>query len=336
MAMPETKSYRATKSIANRIADYRIAAAKAVDFQISYMRPDGCYIWDGYVHDAFHKQALSWSMTGRLAEAHRILDWIAANKLGADGRLEGYQGDVYKHAWFFQGALRLGRFEIADKVYKFLKSMQQPCGGSPHFEANRDKVLRALGTAWGGVGALYYNDRVMAVKAADWCLKVIEQQPRPDRFYFTTDASGKLLCGENDENIDSTKLKQCYWEAGFMMILFAKLHMLTGDRKYLAATKKLLDFHLICREDNFAFWGSGKSALGAAHYYAITGDEQALECALRFCDFVCDTQRPNGGFFYEDEPDEILIYVDHAACFSVWGTESINIAAGRLHRENRI
>ena len=32
-----------------------------------------------------------------------------------------------------------------------------------------------------------------------------------------------------------------------------------------------------------------------------------------------------GGFQYEDEPDELLIYVDHAACFSVWAGESIKI-----------
>ncbi|MPN63547.1 hypothetical protein SDC9_211311 [bioreactor metagenome] len=61
----------------------------------------------------------------------------------------------------------------------------------------------------------------------------------------------------------------------------------------------------------------------------ITGDERAREAALKFCDFVVDTQRPNGGFQYEDEPDELLIYVDHAACFSVWGLESIATMTSR-------
>jgi hypothetical protein len=63
--------------------------------------------------------------------------------------------------------------------------------------------------------------------------------------------------------------------------------------------------------------------LAAANYYVITGDKRAREAVCKFCDFVVETQRSEGGFCYEDEPDELVYYVDHAACFSVWALESV-------------
>jgi len=139
---------------------------------------------------------------------------------------------------------------------------------------------------------------------------------------------GKLLTEKDRpdaEFIDTTKPRQCYWEVGFAMLLMCKLAQATGDRAYLDHAKRFLEFKLRCYKDNFSFWGSGKSALAAAHYYQLTGDERARKAALEFCEFVVRTQAPEGGFRYEDEPDELLIYVDHAACFSVWAGESIKI-----------
>ena len=40
------------------------AIRKAVDFQLGFLKENGGYIWDGYVPDAFHKQAYSWTAGG--------------------------------------------------------------------------------------------------------------------------------------------------------------------------------------------------------------------------------------------------------------------------------
>ena len=41
--------------------------------------------------------------------------------------------------------------------------------------------------------------------------------------------------------------------------------------------------------------------------------------ALRFCDFLIETQLPDGSWIDRiKDPDELLYYVDHAACFNVW------------------
>lgn len=310
----------------NKLDTYRRACHKAVDYQISFQRPDGGYIWDGYAKDAFHKQALSWQLSGHFVEALRLLNWVKKNKLQPDGQLKDYNGDIYKHSWFFQGAHRLERFDLSYPVMSFLLSCQAPCGGFPHFAA--DKLVRSLSTAWTGISALCFGNIALAGKIAKCSISMLEQQPREDRFYFQMTRDGKLVTEqENPEAqfIDTTKPKQCYWEVGFAMLLMCKMYQATGDKSYLDFAKRFLEFKLRCCKDNFSFWGSGKSALAAANYYLLTGDERAQNAAYEFCDFVVKTQAPAGGFRYEDEPDELLIYVDHAACFSVWAGESVKI-----------
>ena len=137
---------------------------------------------------------------------------------------------------------------------------------------------------------------------------------------------------------DNSKLKQCYWEIGFSMMLMDRLYQITHDEKYLGYAKRYMEFLFTCREDVWAYWGSGKAALGCAMYYSFTGDERAMEAAVKFIDFVVETQvqiadkdgKYAGGFWYDDEPDILLIYVDHAACFSGWVLDSIAYIESRL------
>lgn len=63
------------------------AIRNAIDLQLGFLQKDGGYIWDGYVHDAFHKQAYSWNLVGNNDEAHRILTWIRDNRLRPNGSL---------------------------------------------------------------------------------------------------------------------------------------------------------------------------------------------------------------------------------------------------------
>jgi hypothetical protein len=305
---------------------YKRAVLKAVEFQISFQLSDGGYIWDGYAIDAFHKQALSWQLSGRDVEALRLLNWVKQYKLQSNGQLKDYNGDNYKHSWFFQGAHLLGRFDLSYPVMSYLLSQIAPCGGLPHFDG--DELIRSLSTAWTGVSALYFGNIDAAEKIAKCSISMLEQQPREDRFYFQMTRNGKLATEKEypeAQFIDTTKPRQCYWEVGFAMLLMCKMYMATGDKSYLDFAKRFFEFKLRCYKDNFSFWGSGKSALASANYYMLTGDGRARDKAYEFCDFVVETQSPEGGFRYEDEPDELLYYVDHAACFSVWAGESVKI-----------
>ncbi|HHW47089.1 MAG TPA: hypothetical protein GXX14_00520 [Clostridiaceae bacterium] len=310
---------------------YRNAIKKAVDFQLQFQLPDGGYIWEGYAVDAYHKQAYSWALQGHFDEAHRLLNWVRDNRLQADGQLKEYNGDIYKHSWMCHGAHRLGRFDVSYPIMSFILTCQAPCGGFPHFAG--DKLVRALSTAWTGVTALYLGNIDAATKAAKCCISMLEQQPDENRYYYQMTLDGKLATEKefpNAEFIDATKLKQSYWEVGLSMLLMDRMYQVTKDPAYLEYARRYFEFLLRCREDNFSYWGSGKGALAAAIYYTFTDDKRALDAAYKFCDFVVETQKENGGFQYEDEPDELLIYVDHAACFSVWVLESLSYIQGKL------
>ena len=305
---------------------YRRACLKAVEYQLGFQLPDGGYIWEGYANDHYHKQAFSWQLNGHLGEAHRLLNWVKKNKLQSDGQLKDYGGDVYKHLWLCQGAHRLGRFDLSYPVMEFLLSTQAPCGGLPHLAA--DELTRSMSTAWMGVTSLYFGNIDVAGKTAQCSISMLEQQQREDRFYFQMTRDGKLVTEkENPEAqfIDISKPKQCYWEVGFAMLLMCKMYQATGDQSYLDYARRFFEFKLRCYDDRFTYWGSGKSSLASAIYYTITGDERARDAAYSFCDWVVETQYPEGGFHYEDTPDELLYYVDHAACFSVWVMEIVAI-----------
>lgn len=303
-----------------RIKRYREAGVRAVDYTIKFQLPDGGYIWDGYVPDAYHKQGYSWHLVGRFDEGHRLMDWAMRNTLQPDGHLKDYKGDVYKQTWFGVSAHRLGRFDLSYAVMSHLLSYQAPCGGFPRF--SDQNFVRGVSTSWMGIAALNFGNLDVAKKAAECCNSMLDQQPDENRFYCLMNPDGQLITEKDDPQalfIDVVKPKQIYYELGIPMLLLCKLHQITGNANYLAYAKKFFDFHLGCHEDNFACVSSGKGALAAAIYYLITDDERGRDAAYRFCDFLLETQLPDGSWIDRiKDPDELLYYVDHAACFNIW------------------
>jgi len=303
-----------------RIKRYREAAVKAVEFTVKFQRPDGGYIWEGYVNNAYHKQAYSWPIAGRFAEAQRLLNWAKRNTLQSNGQLKDYRGDVYKLAWFVQGAQRLGRFDLSYPLMSFLLSCQAPCGGFPRYAT--DECIRSVSTAWMGISALCFGKTDVAEKAAQCCVGMLEEQPDADKFFCHMTRDGKLITETKNPKlpfIDISQPKQNYYELGLPMLLLCRLHQVTGKPSYLDYARRFFEGNLRCHDDKFSFVFSGKTAFAAAIYHSITGDERARHAACRFCDFLVETQLPDGSWRDEvKDPDELLYYVDHAAEFCVW------------------
>jgi hypothetical protein len=313
-----------------RLERYRAAGLKAVEFQLTHQQPDGAFTWEGFPRDAYHKQPYSWSVAGYLAAAHKLLNWVKANTLLPDGQLRDYNGDVYKLSWFFQGAHRMGRFDISHPAMGFLLSTQTPCGGFPHFP--KDKLLRVLPSAWMGVSALYFGRLEIARKVGEWCVHVLDQQRDESRFYYCTTREGNLATSEVDPRaafVDLTKPRQCYWEIGLPWLLMGRLYQATAEAKYLELAKRFFDLHLRCQKDAFCHTGSGKSSLAAAVHYLNTGDPRARDAVYTFCDYLVETQHPEGGWRPPSAPDQLLYYIDAAAEFNVWLQENVAILASR-------
>ncbi len=301
-----------------RLQAFREAGERAVEFQLQYQQEDGSFIWDEQIRDAYHKQAYSWGISSHLPEAHRLLNWVRENTLQPDGSLRDYNGDVYKHSWFFQGCHRLGRFDLSYPVMAWLIRQQTACGGLPHFVG--DEWLRTLPTAWTGVSAIYFGRLDVAEKAAGWCLRLLDQ-PDEGRFYFRTTLEGELATTETDEDaqyIDLEEMGQPYWEIGLPWMLMGRLYQVTGDRQWLDHANGFFELQLACAQDNFANVGSGKSSLAAVIHFLNTGDARARDGAISFGEFLLATQHPEGGWRGDNEPDTPLIYIDHAAEYNVW------------------
>ncbi len=296
-----------------RVDAFREAGQRAVDFQLQHQQPDGSFIWDEAIRDAYHKQTYSWGLAGRLPEAHRLLNWIAADMLV----LADYRGDVYKLSWLFQGCHRLGRFDVSHHVMTWLMQQQTECGGFPHFPG--DEWLRCLPTAWAGVSALYFGRVDVAEQAAQWCLGLLDQ-PDEGRYYYRTTLDGRLATPDLDEGamfIDMTAPKQPYWEVGLPLMLMARLFMATGDGAWLARAERFFELHLQCADDRFTHTGSGKSSLAAAIHYLCSGDERARDAALSFGEQLLATQLPEGSWTVGGS-DSLLTRIDAAAEFNVW------------------
>ena len=308
-----------------RFQPYREMGLKAAAFTMLKQQPDGGYVWEGFVKDAYHKQPYSWGVSGLHAPAHRLLNWVKQNTLLPEGGLKDYNGDVYKQSWFFQGCHRIGRFDISYPIMRFLLSCQRPCGGFPHFK--RDPVCRSMATAWVGISALYFGRLDVAEKVAEWCIRLLDQQAK-EKFFFQTANDGKLLTDDTDPKgqfIDFAKPNQAYWELSLPWMLMGRMYMATGKKEFLDHAEEFLDIHLRFYKDRFSWVGSGKSSLAATIHYLNTGDTRARDGVHEFLAFLLKTQHPEGGWRGETEPDIPLIYIDHAAEFNVWIQEDVNL-----------
>jgi hypothetical protein len=185
------------------------------------------------------------------------------------------------------------------------------------------------------VSAALFGRLDVAMRAAEWAISVYHQQPEDDRFYFRTTRDGRLATpdtvpAEDALCVDFSKTKQDYWEIALPMQLMCRLYMATGKERYLDYAKKFFDVKLKCAEDRFSFVGSGKSSLGAALLYMLTGDEQARDAAIEFGEYLVETQTDQGGWRDPDyEPDDLLIHIDHAAEFNIWLQELSACLAAR-------
>ncbi|MEW6358516.1 MAG: hypothetical protein AB1696_19435 [Planctomycetota bacterium] len=313
-----------------RLERYRKIGLKAAQFTMGYQQPDGGYIWEGFVKDAYHKQPYSWSVSGFYAPVHRLLNWVKRTTLQPEGGLKDYNGDVYKQSWFFQGCHRSGRFDISYPIMEFLLSCQRPCGGFPHFK--KDDLCRSLPTTWAGIAALYFGRQDVAEKAARWCLALLDQ-PDEGRFYYQTTNDGKLCTAKTEKKgsfIDLNAPRQPYWEIGLPWMVMGRIYQATGNKAYLDYAERFFEWHLKCHEDRFTHTGSGKSSLAAAIHYLNTGDTRARDAVVAFLDKLVETQLPQGSWLPPGGKDIPLIHIDAAAEFNVWIQEDVNILEAML------
>jgi len=294
----------------DKIENYLKASQRGSEWLVSKQQGDGSIT----KAEVYYKAPYALGVTGRVPEAYKIIGWIRDNVLKDNGDLNH---NTYKNSWMAQGIHRLARFDVSIPAIGYILKAQAPCGG---FCANDDtsQIVEPIYTAWGGLCAIYVDHLDAACKAGNCFIEMVRQQPDKLKFYYNMTADGKLLADSGF--VDATKPRQIYYNPGIAMIFLTRLYMATLDKKYLTTAQEIFEFTLRCADDAYQTPPSGKSGLGCALLYHITGDTKARDKALELADYLVEIQHPDGAWgFSLNDPFETL--VDITAEFTVFTTE---------------
>ncbi len=234
--------------------------------------------------------------------------WTAAPMMPANWYL-------YPNGWIIAGLRKLGDWGLARRGIEFVRRFQSSeLGGFfSHFDAVSGQVIPrymdSSSTSAAGLALLACGFAEEAVRAGDFILRLLEAQPEPQRYYYTsweigagllTDVSGdrdrtatagrKPLC----LSTEADALDELTWLVGKPMKFLAKLYDQTSDRSYLDGAVQLFDFFHRLSDGRWRNTGSCKIMWGSAELYRHTGVESFAETSARILDGLCQSQDPSG------------------------------------------
>ena len=316
------------------------AARRGIAWIVAQQRADGsfCDSEDGV--GGYYKVPFALALAGHQREALHLVQWVGEHHLTAEGDFRAPQRKaheaahdrwpIYSNAWLVQGAHRLGRWDVSLRGAEFLLRYQVPSGGFYALDG-QTRFLEPVCTSWGGLAALATGHAGAARRAGDLLVRLVRDQPNPQRFYFRMDTEGGLITDVPDGEelshyVDATRLRQIYYNPGITLIFLTNLYRATGKERYLSASEEILRFTERCAEDVYGFPPSGKLGSGCALLYAITGSQEARRAAGRVGDYLAETQTQEGFWRLPDEEpysslsdrDGFEIWLDIPAEFSAF------------------
>ena len=302
-------------TFANSVAQFQASANRGIAWMLAQQRADGsfCAREDGV--GGYYKVPYALALAGQLRPAQRLLNWVAEHHFTAAGDFRAPERKarepihdswpVYANAWLILGAQRLGRWDLARRGMAFLCNYQLPIGGFYALNGEHP-FLEPVGMAWGGLAALSTGYLAEAQRAGNLLVRMVEQQPDAQRFYFRMDAQGQLITNappgsELQTYVDATRPKQIYYNPGIALIFLCHLYRATGEGAYLQTAEQILTFTERCAADVHRFPPSGKLGCGAALLYALTGSPVARRAAANVGAYLVETQNAAGWWGLPDE-----------------------------------
>jgi hypothetical protein len=171
------------------------------------------------------------------------------------------------------------------------------------------RYLDSSSTSAAGLALLACGFVAEASRAGDFILRLLEAQPRPGCYYYTSWKTGAGLMtdvwGEGEQSplggrkhyclsTEADPLTELTWLIGKPMKFLAKLYDQTADRKYLDGAVELFDFFHRLGDGRWHNTGSCKIMWGGAELYRHTGERRFAETAERIFDSLCQSQNPSG------------------------------------------
>jgi hypothetical protein len=216
----------------------------------------------------------------------------------------------------------------------FLLRYQTSSGGFYALDEAGAPFIEPVCTSWGGMAALHTGRIEPARRAGELLLRMVTQQPDPERLYFRMDLEGGLITNPPDDAalhhyVDANHREQIYFNPGIALIFLPHLYRATRDEKYLTACRALFAFTERCADDVYAFPPSGKLGLGCALLHALTNDSGPRRAALHLGQYLAETQTPEGFWRLPDagpyagkfDRDSFEVHLDITAEFATFLTE---------------
>jgi hypothetical protein len=287
-------------------------ALSGADWLVSLQAPDGA--WNGLetpMVDGFYKSSWALTLTGRLPQAHRSLDYCARHFLTADGDFlprehPWHQGVhyIYANSYFVVGAMAAGRYEIARPATRFVLTQQDAtCGGisSRRVSTTSVRSYDTMSAGAAGMALLAAGERTAAQQIGEFLGRMVDAQPEANRrFYTTMRADGKLLLDFSADDvfasvIDATEPDQCWYAVGLPLAFLIQLHDASGETRWAS----LADWYFGFQEQCVNPWdggSSGKAGWATAMMYRRTGDPSYRDIALRVARYITERQDDDGGW----------------------------------------
>ncbi len=237
---------------------------------------------------------------------------------------------VYSNGWIIVGLRKLGVYGAAHRGMDFVRRFQSPeLGGFfSRFEVESSQVdthyLDSSSTSSAGLALLACGLVDDAIQAGDFVLRLLEAQPEPERYYYSSWVAGAGLMtdvwGDEDQSSLRGRKQFCLsreadpageltWLVGKPMKFLTKLYDQTSDREYLDGAVRLFDFFHRLDEGRWHNYGSCKIMWAGAELYRHTGEQRFAETAERIFNWFCQSQDPSGVWVHhvwysspEDQP----------------------------------
>jgi hypothetical protein len=225
---------------------------------------------------------------------------------------------IYSNGWLVAGFQKMGAYGLAREGLDFIRRFQTAEGGfCSRYDLETSAVVPDFqdtsSTSSAGLALLACGAIEEATRAGEFVLRVLDAQPQPGRFFFSSWLAGRGLMtdvfGEEDQNALRGRKQFCLsaegdarqelvWLIGKPMKFLAKLYDATRDRRYLAGAGALFDFFHKLDEGRWENYANCKTMWGGAELYRHTGDARYRETATRILEWMCDSQRPWGGWVH--------------------------------------
>nr|KAG5709504.1 hypothetical protein BaRGS_023186 [Batillaria attramentaria] len=230
----------------------------------------------------------------------------------------------YMNCWVAMAAHRLARFDISVPAWRFLARYFNPevggfgtsgrydvtptmddgpvlWSGGPHYDVG------IFMSSHLGLFALFMGDLEKATKTGDLMVRMVAQQPALDQYFVlhVRGDSGELIQEGFPEGrrryyrLERKEPKELYYQLGYPVYFLHHLYTVIGEKKYLEAGEKILDFALSCDESFFSFFLNHKVAYGAGLVAMTTGKAKYREMCARCVKYLLSLQTSEGDFLRE-------------------------------------